>query len=92
MSVRKGVFHVIATPIGNLSDITARARDVMAGVDILYAEDTRHTSRLCTHLAINPKLRSLHDHNEEGRIAEVIDALQSGLAVGLVSDLSLIHI
>jgi len=86
MSVRKGVFHVIATPIGNLSDITARARDVMAGVDILYAEDTRHTSRLCTHLAINPTLRSLHDHNEEGRIAEVIDALQSGLAVGLVSD------
>ena len=65
MSVRKGVFHVIATPIGNLSDITARARDVMAGVDILYAEDTRHTSRLCTHLAINPKLRSLHDHNED---------------------------
>jgi len=86
MSVRKGVFHVIATPIGNLSDITARARDTMAGVDILYAEDTRHTAHLCTHLGINPKLRSLHDHNEEGRITEVIESLQAGLAVGLVSD------
>ena len=86
MSVRKGVFHVIATPIGNLSDITPRARDVMAGVDILYAEDTRHTTRLCSHLGINPKLRSLHDHNEAGRVSEVIDSLRSGLAVGLVSD------
>ena len=86
MSVRKGVFHVIATPIGNLSDISARARDTMAGVDVLYAEDTRHTAHLCTHLGINPKLRSLHDHNEEGRITEVIDSLQAGLAVGLVSD------
>ncbi len=86
MSVRKGVFHVIATPIGNLSDMTQRARDTMAGVDILYAEDTRHTARLCTHLGISPKLRSLHDHNEQDRIAEIIDSLQSGLAVGLVSD------
>ncbi len=86
MSARKGVFHVIATPIGNLSDITARARETMAEVDILYAEDTRHTAHLCTHLGISPKLRSLHDHNEEGRITEVIDLLQAGLAVGLVSD------
>lgn len=86
MSVRKGVFHVIATPIGNLSDITQRAREAMAGVDVLYAEDTRHTARLCAHLGINPKLRSLHDHNESDRIAEVIDSLQSGLALGLVSD------
>lgn len=58
----------------------------MAAVDILYAEDTRHTARLCTYLGINPKLRSLHDHNEEDRIAEVIGSLESGLAVGLVSD------
>ena len=86
MSVRKGVFHVIATPIGNLSDITQRARDTMAGVDILYAEDTRHTARLCNHLGISPKLRSLHDHNEADRITEVINSLQSGLALGLVSD------
>lgn len=86
MSVGKGVFHVIATPIGNLSDITRRAVQVMGEVDILYAEDTRHTARLCTHLGVTPKLRSLHDHNEEGRITEVIESLQAGLAVGLVSD------
>ena len=86
MSLRKGVFHVIATPIGNLSDITLRAKEAMSEVDILYAEDTRHTSRLCAHLGIKPKLRSLHDHNEEGRIAEVTEHLRSGLSVGLVSD------
>ena len=86
MSVRKGVFHVIATPIGNLSDMTPRAREAMSEVDVLYAEDTRHTARLCAHLGIAPKLRSLHDHNEEGRVAEVIEALQANLAVGLVSD------
>ncbi len=86
MSVRKGVFHVIATPIGNLADMTDRARDVMAGVDILYAEDTRHTGKLCAHLGISPKLRSLHDHNEQDRIAEIVESLQSGLSVGLVSD------
>ncbi len=86
MSLRKGVFHVIATPIGNLSDITQRAKEAFAEVDLLYAEDTRHTARLCSHLGVKPKLRSLHDHNEEGRITEVTDNLRAGLSVGLVSD------
>lgn len=86
MSVKKGVFHVIATPIGNLSDITGRAVDVIGGLDLLYAEDTRHTAKLCQHLGLNPRLRSLHDHNEQDRIEEVIAQLQGGLSVGLVSD------
>jgi len=86
MSLRKGVFHVIATPIGNLADMTPRAREAIGEVDVLYAEDTRHTARLCSHFGVSPKLRSLHDHNEQDRIAEVIDQLQSGLSVGLVSD------
>jgi len=86
MSVKKGVFYVIATPIGNLSDITQRAVAVISELDILYAEDTRHSAKLCTHLGLNPKLRSLHDHNEQDRISEVIEQLNSGLAVGLVSD------
>ena len=86
MSVKKGVFHVIATPIGNLSDITRRALEVIGELDVLYAEDTRHTTKLCMHFGLNPKLRSLHDHNEQDRIDEVIAQLQQGLAVGLVSD------
>ncbi len=86
MSVRKGVFHVIATPIGNLADITQRAREVIASVDVLYAEDTRHTARLCSHLGVAPQLRSLHDHNESDRIPEIMAQLQEGLAIGLVSD------
>ncbi len=86
MFAGKGVFHVIATPIGNLSDITRRAAEVIGQLDLLYAEDTRHTARLCSHLGVNVKLRSLHDHNEQDRIAEVLEQLQAGLAVGLVSD------
>ena len=86
MSVKKGVLHVIATPIGNLSDMTKRAIEVMKEVDVLYAEDTRHTGQLCAHLGISPKLRSLHEHNEQGRVDEVIGHLQSGQSVGYVSD------
>ena len=86
MSVKKGVLHVIATPIGNLSDMTMRAIEVMREVDVLYAEDTRHTGQLCAHLGISPKLRSLHEHNEKDRVDEVIGHLQSGNSVGYVSD------
>ena len=86
MSVKKGVFYVIATPIGNLTDITQRAIAVIGEVDVLYAEDTRHTAKLCMHLGLSPKLRSLHDHNEQDRISEIIEQLNNGLSVGLVSD------
>ncbi len=86
MSVIEGVFYVIATPIGNLSDITQRAAQVLAEVDHLFAEDTRHTMNLCRHLGVNPPLHSLHEHNEDARITQVIELLQSGCAVGLVSD------
>ncbi|OED40671.1 16S rRNA (cytidine(1402)-2'-O)-methyltransferase [Chromatiales bacterium (ex Bugula neritina AB1)] len=91
MSVEKsapknGVFYVIATPIGNLADISARAKDVMASVSCLYAEDTRHTGALCRRLGLHARLVSLHEHNERDRIAEVIARLQSGESVGLVSD------
>lgn len=86
MSVRKGVLHVIATPIGNLSDITPRAVDAMRSVDRLYAEDTRHTGQLCAHLGIQVKLKSLHDHNEQGRVDEVLGCLRAGDSVGIVSD------
>jgi 16S rRNA (cytidine1402-2'-O)-methyltransferase len=86
MSVTKGIFYVIATPIGNLSDITQRAAQVLGEVDHLFAEDTRHTLNLCRHLGVSPPLHSLHEHNEQARIDQVLGLLQSGSAVGLVSD------
>lgn len=86
MSVKKGVFYVISTPIGNLSDITVRAQQVLGQLDYLYAEDTRHTMNLCRHLAVSPSLHSLHEHNEQERVARIIELLQQGNAVGLVSD------
>ena len=85
-SSKKGVFFVIATPIGNLGDITARAQETLAGLDLLYAEDTRHTAQLCRHLALSVPLRSLHEHNEKERIDEILQRLAEGLRVGLVSD------
>lgn len=85
-SSKKGVFFVIATPIGNLGDITVRAKEVIAELDCLYAEDTRHTAQLCRHLGLTPVLHSLHEHNEETRISEVLGRLEQGQRVGLVSD------
>lgn len=85
-SSKKGVFFVIATPIGNLADITERARDTIAGLDCLYAEDTRHTGQLCRHLGLSPTLHSLHEHNERERIDEVLSRLRGGQRIGLVSD------
>jgi len=73
MSVKKGVFY-------------QRAIDVISDLDLLYAEDTRHTGKLCMHFGLNPKLRSLHDHNEQDRISAIIEQLSGGLSVGLVSD------
>lgn len=86
MSLNQGVFYVIATPIGNLSDITHRAAQVLAEVDHLFAEDTRHSRNLCRHLGVSPPLHSLHEHNEEQRIVRIVELLQAGCSVGLVSD------
>ncbi len=61
-------------------------REVIAQVDCLYAEDTRHTGKLCQHLGLTTKLRSLHDHNESDRVEELIGRLQSGENLGVVSD------
>ncbi len=85
-ALKKGVLYVIATPIGNLADLSARMRDTMQQVDVLYAEDTRHTGKLCRELGISPLMRSLHDHNETDRVQEVLDRLRAGETLGLVSD------
>jgi len=82
----ESALYCVATPIGNLADITLRAIDVLRTVAVVYAEDTRVTRKLLTHLGIKNQLRSLHDHNESGRIEEIAALLQAGQSVALVSD------
>lgn len=82
----KGILYCIATPIGNLEDMTERARRILAEVDKIYAEDTRVTRRLLTHFGIQKSLESLHDHNESARIAVIQAELEQGMKLALVSD------
>jgi 16S rRNA (cytidine1402-2'-O)-methyltransferase len=81
-----GSLIVVATPIGNLGDLSARATQILRDVDLILAEDTRHTGRLLAHLGSEVPQRSLHEHNEEQRTAEVLARLQAGERVALVSD------
>ncbi len=81
-----GCLYVVATPIGNLADISARAREVLAAVALVAAEDTRHTGRLLAHLGIDRPLLSLHEHNESGRAPALVARLLAGESVALVSD------
>lgn len=79
--------YVVATPIGNLRDISLRALDVLTSVDVIAAEDTRNTSHLLTHYGITAqRLQAVHQHNERGAAEKVIAMLQQGQAVALVSD------
>ncbi len=81
-----GILYIVATPIGNLDDITIRARDILSEVDAIAAEDTRHSRPLLQHLGINGALFALHDHNEEQKSKIVIERLQSGESIALISD------
>ena len=80
------VLYVVATPLGNLRDITLRALDVLASVDVIAAEDTRVTSKLLARHRIATRMLSLHAHNERRRAAEIVSLLGSGKSVALVSD------
>lgn len=77
---------MVATPLGNLADITQRALEVLRHVDLVAAEDTRHSGRLLTHFGIRASLRSLHEHNEADRVAELIERLSAGATIALISD------
>ena len=81
-----GTLHVVATPIGNLEDITLRAARLLGQVDKVLAEDTRRTRRLLTHLGHRTPITSLHEHNERGRISQVLGWLEEGQSLALVSD------
>ena len=81
-----GTLFIVATPIGNLDDLSARAKQVLADVDVIAAEDTRHSGRLLSHFGISTRLLALHDHNEAEAAGGVIERLRNGESVALVSD------
>lgn len=81
-----GVLYVVATPIGNLEDLSPRAQRVLAAVQLIAAEDTRHSGNLLAHFGIRTSLLSLHDHNEAERTPALLEKLQAGDSVALVSD------
>jgi 16S rRNA (cytidine1402-2'-O)-methyltransferase len=81
-----GRLYVIATPIGNLEDITLRAIQTLKEVDLIFAEDTRHSAPLCARFDITAPLRSYHEHNEKERCEEALLALQEGQSIALISD------
>ncbi len=82
----ESTLFVVATPIGNLDDLSPRARTVLDEADLIAAEDTRHTGRLLSHFGIKTPQIALHEHNEEKLVAQLIGNLQQGQSVALVSD------
>ncbi|NMG10990.1 16S rRNA (cytidine(1402)-2'-O)-methyltransferase [Brasilonema sp. UFV-L1] len=86
MDIKSGTLYVVATPIGNLEDMTFRAVKVLQTVDIIAAEDTRHTGRLLQHFQVTTKQMSYHEHNRSSRIPELLEQLSHGKAIALVSD------
>lgn len=81
-----GELYVVATPIGNLGDMVPRAVDVLHAVDVVAAEDTRHSGRLLSHLGIKTPLIPYHDHSDDRQVAKIIEALDQGKSVALISD------
>ena len=77
---------LVATPIGNLADLSPRALQALRDADLVLCEDTRHTARLLAHHGLAPATSPLHDHNEEGRIPALLQRLQAGARIALVSD------
>ncbi|MBO1256362.1 16S rRNA (cytidine(1402)-2'-O)-methyltransferase [Alteromonas sp. 5E99-2] len=81
-----GTLYIVPTPIGNLKDITLRAVDTLKSVDLIAAEDTRHSGVLMQHLGVSTPLLSVHEHNEASRASMLIGKLQEGQNIALVSD------
>ena len=81
-----GVLYIVATPIGNLDDISLRAIATLKAVDLIAAEDTRHSKRLLNHLGVTTRMISCHDHNEVERSAELLLMLGEGKDIALISD------
>lgn len=85
-TLHSGTLYIVATPIGNLEDMTFRAIATLQQVDLIAAEDTRHTGKLLQHFQITTPQLSYHDHNRHGRLPELLERLQRGDSIALVSD------
>jgi 16S rRNA (cytidine1402-2'-O)-methyltransferase len=81
-----GTLYLVATPIGNLADISKRALETLESVDLIACEDTRHTGKLLSHFGIKKRLVSYHEHNENSRTEEFAELLQQGKSIAVVSD------
>ena len=81
-----GKLFIVATPIGNLNDITYRAIETLKNVDIVLAEDTRHSKKLFMHFEISTPLKAFHEHNERVKTKSIISELNSGISIALISD------
>jgi 16S rRNA (cytidine1402-2'-O)-methyltransferase len=86
MKSNSGTLYVVATPIGNLQDITLRALETLKTVDMVAAEDTRHSAQLLGHFGIQAKLTALHEHNERSAGQKLVESLLAGQSVALISD------
>ena len=86
MIASPGTLYVVATPIGNLDDLSPRARQILDAVAVVACEDTRRTGQLLTHTGIQKPLMSLHEHNESRRVDQILERLKGGEDVALVSD------
>jgi 16S rRNA (cytidine1402-2'-O)-methyltransferase len=84
--MKTGIFYIVSTPIGNLGDMTERAVSVLGEVDVIAAEDTRHSRPLLQHFSIDKPLLALHDHNEKDRCATLLAKLQAGKSIALICD------
>lgn len=86
MVLQSGHLYIVATPIGNLADMSFRAIEVLQQVACVYAEDTRHSKKLLQHYNINTPMLSLHEHNEQQRIQQLMQRLQQGEDIAIISD------
>lgn len=86
LSAQFGTLYIVATPIGNLGDITQRALDTFSQVDLIAAEDTRHSGLLLSHYGIKKPFFALHDHNEQQKAVVLVEKLQQGQHIALISD------
>jgi len=86
MQKETGKLFIVSTPIGNLEDITYRAVNTLKNVDLILAEDTRHSAKLISHFQISKKLIAFHDHNEKSQYMKIIRKLKEGSNVALISD------
>lgn len=81
-----GTLYLVATPIGNVEDLSPRAKKILGAVDLIAAEDTRHTRRLLDRFGLNRPLVSYHDHNKDARTPDLVSRLREGRSVAIVSD------